>query len=73
MTKDRLKEEIGLFKLLMTIAAAIFTSMISWFWNNYSSTPIVTKLILIGLIVMSCTIILYLFFKINKKIEELDL
>jgi len=73
MTKDRLKEEIGLFKLLMTIALAILTSIISWFWNNYITTPNITKYLSSFLIIVFGGIVLYLFFKINKKIKELDL
>jgi hypothetical protein len=37
MTKDRLKEEIGLFKLLMTITSAIDGSLTSWLFNNSDS------------------------------------
>lgn len=33
-TKDRLKEEIGFDKLIMTIAAAMFSSLAGWLFTN---------------------------------------
>jgi hypothetical protein len=72
MTKDRLKEEIGLFKLLMTIAAAIFTSIVSWFWNNYLNSSFAAKF-LVGFLIIYCAVmIVFLFLTTNKKIKELD-
>ncbi len=72
MTKDRLKEEIGLFKLLMTIATAVFTSIVSWFWNNYQTASILNMVIIIMSLIIFSSITLFLFIKINHKIEELD-
>ncbi len=33
-TKDRLKEEIGFDKLIMTIASAMFSSLAGWLFGN---------------------------------------
>ncbi|MES2677690.1 MAG: hypothetical protein V4612_05195 [Pseudomonadota bacterium] len=72
MTKDRLKEEIGLFKLLMTIAMAVLTSMISWFWNNYRTASISDITIIILSAGIFSAIIFFIFIKIDHKIKELD-
>ena len=72
MTKDRLKEEIGLFKLIMTIAAAIFTSMVSWFWNNYQAASASDVAIIIFSMIIFSAITFLLFIKIKLKIKELD-
>lgn len=72
MTKDRLKEEIGLFKLLMTISAAILTSIVSWFWNNYQNISITIMAIIALSLLVFLSITLFLFNKIDHKIKELD-
>ena len=72
MTKDRLKEEIGWFKLLVTIASAIFTSIASWFWNNYQTASVPIAVIVVGALVIFATITFFLFSKIYQKIKELD-
>lgn len=33
-TKDLVKEEIGFYKLLMTITSGITSSLIGWLFNN---------------------------------------
>jgi hypothetical protein len=37
--KDRLKEEIGLEKLLLTLLVAILSSLSSWTWSNKIILP----------------------------------
>jgi uncharacterized membrane protein YczE len=72
MTKDRLKEEIGLFKLIMAIATAVFTSMISWLWNNYQTAFLSEVVTIIISLVLFSIATLFLFIKIDHKIKELD-
>jgi hypothetical protein len=75
MTKDRLKEEIGLFKLLLTIAMAMFTSIVSWVWNNahnaifQDSAKIITLFFIAFILFYG---IMFLFFKIILSIKLLD-
>ena len=71
-TKDRIKEEIGLYKLLMTFAFAVFTSITSWFWNSANSFTFVINIMVGFLIISFFWIGLFLFIEINKKIKELD-
>jgi hypothetical protein len=40
-TKDRIKEEIGFEKLLLTLLVAIASSLSSWTWGNINSLPMV--------------------------------
>lgn len=35
LNKERLKEEIGLLKLLVTISSAVAISLTSWVFNNF--------------------------------------
>ncbi len=71
-TKDRIKEEIGLYKLLMTIFSAIDSSIVGWLFNNINDSSIIT-LIIGFLIVIILTIAIMIFFtEINAKIEDLD-
>ena len=71
MSKDRLKEEIGLYKLLMTITSAISSSLIGWIYNN------IAEIFLIEVVIISVTILsllaatFFFLYKINTKIGEL--
>lgn len=70
-TKDRIKEEIGLYKLLMTILSAIDSSIVGWLFGNIEESSIIT--LVVGFIVMVAltAAILIFFIKINTKIEDL--
>ncbi len=72
MTKDRLKEEIGLFKLVMTITTAIFTSVASWFCNNYQNASVVIMIIVISVLMTFSIITFFLFSKTYHKIKDLE-
>ena len=71
INKDKLKEEIGFNKLLMTISSAISVSLIGWLFNNFDGHISLRFLI----VFFTLTISLYFtnFFIINtkNKIEEL--
>lgn len=71
-TKDRLKEEIGLDKLIMTIASAILSSLIAWIFNNkdlgLSSSG---NLLVILIAIVFLMLVIFLFFNINTKIRNL--
>jgi len=71
-TKDRLKEEIGFDKLLMTIAAAMFSSLIGWLFNYRDQDLSITMALIFTIAVAFLAIIIFLFFNINVKIRELD-
>ncbi len=71
-TKDRLKEEIELYKLLMTIASAMLSSLVSWVWSSAPNLNFGSK---IGVYFISGSffaVILFLFFETISKIQELD-
>ncbi len=71
-TKDRIKEEIGFDKLLLTLMIATISSVLSWVWNSnaiLSSVIIITvSVFLLFLSIIS----IITFFKIKFKIVELD-
>jgi hypothetical protein len=71
-SKDRIKEEIGLYKLLMTIFSAIASSTLGWLFSNIGDMSIFYLLIGIITAIFSLISIFILFFKINTKIEDLD-
>jgi hypothetical protein len=71
MTKDRLKEEIGWFKLLMTVALAMFTSIVGCLWSINQITILRIIILLFALLIL-LFIVVFLFSKIDSKIEELD-
>ncbi len=69
-TKDRIKEEIGLNKLLITIFSAIEMSLFTWVWNN---EKVITEKILPYCVVYSLLImIIMIYFLTYSKIKELD-
>ena len=71
-TRDRIKEEIGLEKLLLTLLVAIVSSFTSWTWSNQKvlSEIIVNSLYFLSIILI--IIAFMLFVKIKLKIRELD-
>lgn len=71
-TRDRLKEEIGLEKLIMTILVATITSLLNWTWNHkeFLSEEIVYFLYLLTFYLTIAAFIS--FTKIKFKIKELD-
>ncbi len=71
-TRDRIKEEIGLEKLLLTLLVAIVSSFTSWTWSNQKvlSEIIVNSLYFLSIILI--IIAFMLFVKIKLKIKELD-
>mgnify|MGYP006100842139 CR=1 FL=1 len=73
MTKDRLKEEIGFDKLLMTIASAMLSSFVGWIFNNVEIGLSLTMILMFLLTLVFLGVILFLFNNINYKIRELDL
>ena len=71
-TKDRIKEEIGLDKLIMTLLVAVISSFLSWTWSNREILPpeVVGFLYLLSFI---CGLVAMIsFVKIKLKIKELD-
>lgn len=68
---DRIKEEIGFEKLLMTIAFAAFSSIVGWLFKNYSHLSLVT-LTLFSIASILLIVIIFLFVNVNTKIKELD-
>lgn len=71
-TKDRLKEEIGFEKLLLTLLVAVVSSLSSWAWSNREIlSEKITGFIYLFLIFLVITSFL-IFIKIKFKIRELD-
>ncbi len=70
-TKDRIKEEIGLNKLLITMFSAVDFSLISWVWNNNSFSNI-EKIFYYFLIFALIIFPIILYVKTDSKIRELD-
>lgn len=69
-SNDRVKEEIGFYKLLLTIIFATFTSLVSWFWSNADSYK--TLSLLVVTLIIFCVISgIYFYIKIDSKIKEL--
>lgn len=71
-TKDRLKEEIGFDKLLMTIASAMFSSLAGWLFGNQEKGLSII-LFSVSLLIVFLAVIIYTFLSINTKIKNLDL
>ncbi|MDX2082987.1 MAG: hypothetical protein SFV53_03260 [Rickettsiales bacterium] len=71
-TKDRIKEEIGFEKLLMTIISAITSSLVSWLFNNIDAILSARFIIVFVTALIFLTSIIYFLLKTTKKIEELD-
>jgi len=70
-TRDRIKEEIGLYKLLITIYSAITSSIIGWVFTT-DPLPMI-NLIACAIILFGLTIaITRLYFKLTTNIEDLD-
>ena len=71
-TKDRLKEEIGFYKLLMTIVFAMSSSIVNWLFNNGYDAHVITKIMLFVSVLFFITVIFFFLFEIKSKIKELD-
>jgi len=71
-TKDRIKEEIGFEKLLLTLLVAIASSLSSWTWGNINSLPMVLLVTLYFLCIVCAVFASMSFVKIKLKIKELD-
>lgn len=71
-TINRLKEEIGLNKLLMAISSAIASSLVSWLFNN--NVELLSLRFIAACLAMLLFLSLGLFFfvEIINKIKELD-
>lgn len=71
-TKDRIKEEIGLDKLLMTLSVAIVSSLLSWAWSNREvlSKEMIIFCYFLVFVCMSLSAISFV--KIKLKMRELD-
>jgi cation transporter-like permease len=70
--KDRIKEEIGFEKLLMTITSAISISLIGWLFQNVGNSGLITTILVAGGILFSLTATVFFFLSIDIKIKELD-
>lgn len=71
-TKDRIKEEIGFYKLLVVITSAITFSSVSWLFNNVSII-LSTKFFIVFIAMLTFLVpTIYFLFIITKKIEELS-
>jgi hypothetical protein len=71
-TRDRLKEEIGLYKLLMTILSAMLSSAVSWLLSNLDNIELKGRIILLfGIFIFFISTIFFLI-EIVNKIQELD-
>jgi|GEM_PF-6741315 len=73
-TKDRLKEEIGLHKLLMTITSAVAVSLISWVCSNFDYNFSLKFLFaFVGILILTTATFVFLTQTINKiGVGELD-
>lgn len=71
-TKDRIKEEIGLYKLFMTVALAVLSSLIGWSWNGISPLNLKLKNMIYLMLCAFFILILILFLKIDSRTKELD-
>ncbi len=71
-TKDKIKEEIGFYKLLMTITSAIASSLVGWLFNNLG-VVLSAKIIFVftGMMIFLFITIFFLI-AIKTKIEELS-
>jgi len=72
VTKDRLKEEISLYKLLMTIASAIATSVVGWLFKNIDKVLSLTGGLALVSLIFALFVTIFFLTKINTKIKELD-
>ncbi len=72
-TKDRLKEEIGFDKLIMTIASAMVSSLASWLFNNQEQALSIISFSIFLLTIFFLVVIILIFLRINTKIKNLDL
>lgn len=71
-TKDFIKEEIGFYKLLMTIASAILSSLVSWLFNNLAEILSVKFFIVFATMLVFLSSTAYFLFIATKKIKELN-
>ncbi len=71
-TKDRLKEEIGFEKLLLTLLVAVISSFSSWTWSNQVVLLSAEVNMLYSLCVILAIMAFIIFVKIKLKIRELD-
>lgn len=69
-TKDLIKEEIGFYKLLMTIASAIASSTAGWLFNNIDELLSIKFIIVFGVMLIFLTSTASFLFKATKKIKE---
>jgi hypothetical protein len=71
-TKDRIKEEISLEKLFLTLLIATVSSLLSWTWNNQETLLKEISYFLYLLSIVGSVTALISFIKIKIKIRELD-
>ena len=69
-TKDQIKEEIGVYKLLMTISSAITSSLTGWLFSNYGSIKIEPILLFVVMTIFLTATVFFLV-KTYSKIKEL--
>jgi hypothetical protein len=69
-TKDRLKEEIGLDKLLMTILSAIASSIFGWLFSKAELSLTTISIFLVAVSFFAATV--FFLVQIKIKIKELD-
>lgn len=70
-TKDRIKEEIGLNKLLIGIISAADFSLRAWAFNDNSSLNVKNILVYFAIFIF-CILLLICYNDTTKKIKKLD-
>ena len=70
--KDRIKEEIGFDKLLMTIASAMLSSFVGWLFNNRNQNISIEMIFIFLISLIFLSSIIFLFINITNKIKDLD-
>jgi hypothetical protein len=68
---DRIKEEVGLHKLLMTMSSAVSISLAGWLCDNFYGFSIKFLLACFGTVFFLALTFFFLA-RINNKIKELD-
>ena len=70
-TKDRIKEEIGLYKLLITIFSAIASSIIGWIFTA-DETSFMISIAGIFIAISLIIAVIKLYFRVTTNIEDID-
>ena len=68
---DRVKEELGYFKLLQGIALVTFLSLVGWLVSASNGAERITVTLAIGGVALLATAILALHREIGRRIDEI--